>query len=141
VNSVSSNSTLDLGVFGDTGNPLTSVTVSGNVLNGGGGWNGTRQGVRISSPATTSLFATAYSTVIMSNNILRGSLRAGLYIDKTRVNVTLTNNTIDRPAKQGIWVASGVTGTGTFSGNTVTNLFSGQPATQNDSSSTFKITG
>jgi hypothetical protein len=141
VNSVSSNSALDLGVFGDTGNPLTSVTVSGNVLIGGGGWNGTRHGVRISSPSSTSLYPTAYSTVTMSNNILRGSLRAGLYIDKTRVNVTLTNNTIDHPAKQGIWITSGVTGTGTFTGNTVTNLLSGQVATQNDSSTTFKITG
>ena len=56
-------------------------------------------------------------------------------------NVTLTNNTIDRPAKQGIWIPTGVTGTGTFSGNTVTNLLSGQVATQNDSSTTFKITG
>jgi hypothetical protein len=141
VNSVSSNSALDLGVFGDTGNPLTSVTVSGNVLNGGGGWNGTRHGVRISSPTSTSRYATSYSTVTMSNNILRGSLRAGLFIDKTRDKVTLTNNTIDRPAKQGIWIPSGVTGTGTFTGNTVTNLFPGQVATQNDSSSTFKISG
>ncbi|MDX6345291.1 MAG: hypothetical protein QOF84_81 [Streptomyces sp.] len=140
VNSVSSNSALDLGVFGDTGNPLTSVTVSGNVLNGGGGWNGTRHGVRISSPSSTSLYPTAYSTVTMSNNILRGSLRAGLYIDKTRVNATLTSNTIDHPAKQGIWITSGVTGTGTFTGNTVTNLLSGQVATQNDSSATFRIT-
>jgi hypothetical protein len=141
VNSVSSNSALDLGVFGDTGNPLTSVTVSGNVLNGGGGWNGTRHGVRISSPSSTSLYPTAYSTVTMTNNTLRGSLRAGLYIDKTRVNVTLTNNTIDHPAKQGIWITTGVTGTGSFTGNTVTNLLSGQVATQNDSSATFKITG
>jgi hypothetical protein len=140
VNSVSSNSALDIGVYGDTGNPLTSATVSGNVLNGGGGWNGTRHGVRISSPSTTSLFSTAYTTVTMTNNIMRGALRAGLYIDKTRVNVTLTGNTIDKPAKQGIWVASGVTGTGKFSGNTVTNLYAGQVAQQNDSSATFKIT-
>ncbi|MFE9769317.1 right-handed parallel beta-helix repeat-containing protein [Streptomyces sp. NPDC005808] len=141
VNSVSSNSAMDLGVFGDTGNPLTSVTISGNVLNGGGGWNGTRHGVRISSPSSTSLFPTAYSTVTMTDNIMNGSLRAGIYVDKTRVNLTLTNNTINRPAKQGIWIPAGVTGTGTFTGNTVTNLFSGQVATQNDSASTFKITG
>src|SRR5882757_9832377 len=140
VNSVSSNSAMDIGVFGDTGNPLASVTISGNVLIGGGGWNGVRHGVRISSPTSTSLFPTAYSNVTMSGNVLRGSLRAGLYIDKTRVNVTLTNNTIDHPAKQGIWIAAGVTGTGKFSGNTVTNLLAGQVATQNDSSATFTIT-
>jgi hypothetical protein len=141
VNSVSSNSALDLGVFGDTGHPLVSVTVSGNVLLGGGGWNGVRHGVRISSPSSTSRYPTAYSNVTMSNNVLRGALRAGLYIDRTRVNVTLTNNTIDRPAKQGIWIPTGVTGTGSFTGNTVQNLLSGQVTTQNDSSATFKITG
>ncbi|MEV7339234.1 right-handed parallel beta-helix repeat-containing protein [Streptomyces sp. NPDC093544] len=141
VNSVSSNSALDIGVFGDTGNPLASLTVTGNVLNGGGGWNGTRHGVRISSPSSTSLFPTAYSNVTMTDNILNGALRAGLYVDKTRVNLTLANNTINRPAKQGIWIPAGVTGTGTFAGNTVTNLFPGQVATQNDSAATFKITG
>jgi len=140
VNSVSSNSTLDIGVYGDTGNPLTSATVSGNVLNGGGGWNGTRHGVRISSPTTTSLFPTAYTTVTLSNNTLSGSLRAGLYIDTRYDKVTLTGNVIDHPAKQGILVNSGVTGTGTFSGNTITNLLSGQVATTNNSSSTFTIT-
>jgi hypothetical protein len=141
VNSVSSNSAMDLGVFGDTGHPLQSVTVSGNVLLGGGGWNGVRHGVRISSPSSTSRYSTAYSNVTMSNNVLRGALRAGLYIDRTRVTVKLTNNTIDHPAKQGIWIPAGVTGTGSFTGNTVQNLLPGQVATQNDSSATFKITG
>src|SRR5882757_5983725 len=140
VNSVSSNNAMDISVFGDTGHPLESATVSGNVLLGGGGWNGVRSGVHISSPSATSLFSTAYTTVTMTGNILSGSLRAGLYIDKTRVNVTFTGNTIDHPAKQGIWITSGVTGTGTISGNTVTNLLSGPVAQQNDSSATFKIT-
>ncbi|MFC9846797.1 right-handed parallel beta-helix repeat-containing protein [Streptomyces sp. NPDC060223] len=138
--SVSSNSALDIGVFGDTGHPLESATVSGNVLLGGGGWNGTRHGVRISSPSSTSLFPTAYTTVTLSDNVLRGALRAGLYIDRTRVNATLTNNTIDGPATQGIWVTTGVTGTGTFTGNEVQNLRPGQVATRNDSPDTFEIT-
>ncbi|MFE7571681.1 right-handed parallel beta-helix repeat-containing protein [Streptomyces sp. NPDC057539] len=141
VNSVSSNSALEISVFGDTGHPLESATVSGNVLIGGGGWNGVRHGVRIGSPSSTSLFPNAYTNVTMSDNIMRGSLRAGLYIDRTRVNATLTNNTIDRPAKQGIWIPTGVTGTGSFTGNTIQNLFPGQVATQNDSPATFKITG
>ncbi|MFG2177075.1 hypothetical protein ACGFMO_37875 [Streptomyces niveus] len=55
--------------------------------------------------------------------------------------MTLTNNTIDRPAKQGIWIPAGVAGTGAFTGNTVQNLLPGQVAIQNDSSATFKITG
>ncbi|MFF2847912.1 right-handed parallel beta-helix repeat-containing protein [Streptomyces sp. NPDC058001] len=141
VNSVSSNSALDIGVFGDTGHPLESATISGNVLIGGGGWNSVRHGVRISSPPSSSLYPDAYTNVTLTDNVMRGALRAGLYVDRTRVNVTLTNNTIDGPAKQGIWVASGVTGTGKFTGNKIQNLLPGQVATQNDSSATFTITG
>ncbi|TDC70612.1 glycosyl hydrolase family 28-related protein [Streptomyces hainanensis] len=139
VNSVSSNSALDIGVFGDSGHPLESATVSGNVLNGGGGWNGVRHGVRISSPPATSHFPTAYTNVTLSGNMMRGALRAGLFVDRTRVNVTLSNNTIDGPAAQGIWITSGVTGSGNFSGNTISNLRPGQVAIRNDSSGTFPI--
>ncbi|MFE4534646.1 glycosyl hydrolase family 28-related protein [Streptomyces scopuliridis] len=141
VNSVSSNSALDIGVYGDSGHPLESATVSGNVLLGGGGWNGVRHGVRISSPPSTSQYPDAYTNVTLTDNVLRGALRAGLYIDRTRVTVTLRNNTIDGPATGGIWITSGVTGTGSFTGNQVRNLRPGQVATQNDSASTFKITG
>jgi hypothetical protein len=141
VNSVSSNNAMDISVFGDTGHPLESATVSGNLLIGGGGWNGVRSGVHIGSPGSTSLFPNAYTNVTMSNNTVRGSLRAGLHIDRTRIQVTLTNNTIDRPARQGIWIPSGVTGTGSFTGNKIQNLLPGQVATQNDSPATFKITG
>ncbi|WP_326813375.1 hypothetical protein OIE62_39145 [Streptomyces scopuliridis] len=141
VNSVSSNSALDIGVFGDTGHPLESATVSGNVLLGGGGWNGVRHGVRISSPTSTSLYPDAYTNVTLTDNVLRGALRAGLYIDRTRVTATLKNNTIDGPATRGIWITSGVTGTGAFTDNQVRNLRPGHVATQNDSASTFKITG
>jgi hypothetical protein len=141
VNSVSSNNALELSVFGETGHPLESATITGNVLLGGGGWNGARYGVHIGSPSSTSLFPNAFTNVTMSDNVVRGSLAAGLSIDGSHVNATLTNNTIDRPAKQGIWVNKGVTGTGKFTGNKVQNLFPGQAVTQNDSPSTFKITG
>ncbi|MGC4938983.1 glycosyl hydrolase family 28-related protein [Kribbella sp. DT2] len=141
VNGSSSNSALEIGSFGDTGHPTESATISDNILLGGGGWNGTPQGVKITSPSSTSLFPNAFTTVTLSNNLLRGALRAGVLVDRTRVNVTLTNNTIDRPAQQGIRVNSGVTGTGRFSGNTIQNLAPGQVATQNESPSTFTITG
>ncbi|WP_405794746.1 right-handed parallel beta-helix repeat-containing protein [Streptomyces sp. NBC_01506] len=140
VNSVSSNNAMDISVFGDSGHPLESATVTGNLLQGGGGWNGARHGVSIGSPSSTSQFPTAFTNVTMSDNIIRGSLTAGLNIDRTRVNVTLTNNTIDRPAKQGIRVSSGVTGTGKFTGNKIQNLLPGQVAMENLSPSTFKIT-
>ncbi|MFD7316823.1 right-handed parallel beta-helix repeat-containing protein [Streptomyces sp. NPDC056641] len=141
VNSVSSNNALDISVFGDSGHPLESATVAGNVLQGGGGWNGVRHGVHIGSPGATSQFPNAFTNVTLSDNIIRGSLTAGLSIDRTRVNVTLTNNTIDRPAKEGIWINSGVTGTGKFTGNKIQNLLPGQVAQRNDSPNTFKITG
>lgn len=141
VNSVSSNNALDIGVFGDSGHPLESATVSGNVLLGGGGWNSVRHGVRIGSPAATSMYPDAYTNATLTDNVIRGSLRAGLLIDRSRVNVVLRNNTIDSPATHGIWVTTGVTGTGTFTGNKVENLRPGQEATRNESASTFKITG
>ncbi|MEU3982324.1 glycosyl hydrolase family 28-related protein [Streptomyces sp. NPDC026672] len=138
--SVSSNSTLEVGVFGDSGHPLESATISGNVLLGGGGWNGVRHGVQIGSPSPTSNFPDAFTHVTMTDNVMRGALRAGLLITRKNVEVTLRNNTIDGPANQGVWVTSGVTGSGTFSGNTVRNLLPGQVELQNDSTDTFRIT-
>ncbi|MFE9252730.1 glycosyl hydrolase family 28-related protein [Streptomyces sp. NPDC007088] len=139
VQSVSSDSAMDIGVFGDTGFPLESATVSGNVLLGGGGWNGVRHGVRIGSPKPTSLYPNAYTHVTLTDNVLRGALRAGLYVDKKNIEVTLRNNTVDGPANQGIWIAPGVSGTGAFSGNTVKNLLPGQVAARNDSEDTFRV--
>jgi hypothetical protein len=140
VNSVSSNNAMDISVFGDTGHPLESATVSGNLLIGGGGWNSVRYGVHIGSPSPASLFPTAFTNVSLTNNVIRGSLRAGLFVDLTRNNVTLTGNTIDRPAKQGVWIRSGVTGTGKFTNTSVQNLLAGQVPYQNDSAGTFKTT-
>jgi hypothetical protein len=141
VNGSSSNSAMEIGSFGTTGHPTESALISDNILLGGGGWNGTPQGVKITSPSSTSLFPDAFTTVTLSHNLIRGALRAGVMIDRNRANVTLTNNTIDRPAKQGIYINSGVTGTGTFVGNTIQNLQPGQVAMQNDSPSTFTVTG
>jgi hypothetical protein len=137
VNSVSSNSAMEISIFGDTGQPLESATITGNVLIGGGGWNGVRHGVRIGSPAPTSLFPNAYTNVTMSGNTLRGSLRAGLFIDRTFVKASFTDTTIDGPANQGILINTGVTGTGTFTRTTTTNLRPGQAAFQNNSPTTF----
>ena len=96
--------------------------------------------MHIGSPSTTSQFPTASTNATLSNNLIRGSLRAGLVIDRTYDNITLTNNTINHPATQGIWIMSGVTGTGKFTANTVRNLLPGQVALQNDSPATFTTT-
>ncbi len=142
VNSVSANSALEISVFGNTGQPLESATVEGNVLIGGGGWNGTdRHGVHVGSPSSTSLYPSAYTVATIVNNLILDSLRAGLKIGATYENLTIVNNTIDHPAVQGIWISSGVTGTGRFASNTVTNLLPGQVAFQNDSPNTFTVMG
>ncbi|MFF1815890.1 glycosyl hydrolase family 28-related protein [Kribbella sp. NPDC058245] len=140
VNTVSSNNAMDISVFGDSGHPLESATITGNTLIGGGGWNGVRTGVHIGSPGPTSRFPNAYTNFTMSNNVIRGSLRSGLMIDKTRIKGTLTDTTIDGPANQGTLIVGGVTGTGTFTRTVTRNLRPGQVAFQNDSPTTFTAT-
>jgi hypothetical protein len=141
VNSVAANNALEIGVFGTTGQPLESAIVDGNVLIGGGGWNSTdRHGVHVGSLGSTSFFPDSYTVATISNNVISDSLRAGLKIGARNENVTVSNNTIDHPATQGIWIAPGVTGTGSFSCNAVVNLLAGQVPFQNDSLDTFMTT-
>jgi len=140
VDSASSNNAMDIGVFGDTGHPLVSCTVRGNVLLRGGGWNGIRYGVHIGSPSATSHFPTAYTNAMLEDNVISGALRSGLFIDKMYERVTIKNNRIENPADGGIQIASGVTGTGSFVGNTVRGLSSDQEPYQNNSESTFVAT-
>lgn len=137
--SVSSNNAIDIGVFGATGHPLESATVSGNVFIGGGGWNGVRYGVHIGSTPSTSFYPNAYTNVTLTDNVMRGSLRSEVYIDGAHVNATLSGNTIDAPVGSGIWIAKGVTGTETITGNTINDLGYGQIAIRNDSPGTLKI--
>jgi hypothetical protein len=96
--------------------------------------------VHIGSPGPTSRFPNAYTNFTMSNNVIRGSLRSGLMIDKTRIKGTLTDTTIDGPANQGTLIVGGVTGTGTFTRTVSRNLRPGQVAFQNDSPTTFTAT-
>ena len=141
VDSVSANNGMEVSIFGNTGNPLDSALVSGNTILRGGGWNGTdRHGMHVGSPGSGSLFSNAYTRVIITNNIIRHSLRAGLAIGAVHDTVTVMNNVIDHPAWQGIWIESGVTGTGVFEYNLVTNLNAGQTAFENDSPATFTAT-
>ena len=140
VDGVSSNNAMEIGVYGDTGNPLESVTVRGNVLLGGGGWNAYRSGVQIGSPSPSSLFAGSRSTVTMTDNVVRGSLRSGIFVDRHHVDLTFRNNMIDGPAEQGVLVRTGVAGTGTFTRTVVRGLRDGQVPFQNDSPTTFTTT-
>jgi hypothetical protein len=140
IDSVSANSGMEVAIFGTTGRPLDSALVSGNVIIRGGGWNGNQYGMHVASPSSTSYFSNSYTRAIITNNIIRFALRDGLRIGTTYDALTVSRNTIDHPAQMGIHIQSGVTGTGLFEYNAVTNLNAGQPAFQNDSSSTFIVT-
>ena len=134
------NNGMDVSVFGPTGHPLDSATISGNVIVRGGGWNGTyRNGMNVGSPVAGN-FPTAYTTATITGNTIRDSRRAGLNIGTTFETLIISGNVIDHPALQGIWINPGVTGTGSFSANTVSNLNAGKAAFQNDSSATFTAT-
>jgi hypothetical protein len=140
IDSVAANSGMEVSVFGNTGRPLDSALVSGNVIIRGGGWNGSQNGMHVGSPSSTSYFSNAYTGAIISNNIIRLALRDGLNIGTTHESLIVANNTIDHPAQIGVHVQSGVTGTGLFEYNLVTNLNSGQAEFQNDSTTTFTAT-
>jgi hypothetical protein len=140
IDSVAANSGMEVSVFGNTGRPLDSAFISGNVIIRGGGWNGNQYGLHVGSPSSTSYFSNAYTGVIITNNLIRLALRDGLYIGATHETLTVSHNTIDHPAQIGVHIQSGVTGTGLFEYNIVTNLNVGRPAFQNDSSSTFMVT-
>jgi hypothetical protein len=135
------NSGIEVSVFGNSGHPLDSATISGNTILRGGGWNGTdRHGIHVGSPGPSSFFPNAYTNATISNNVIQDSRRAGLKIGRTFETLTVSSNVIDHPALQGIWIDSGVTGTGSFDSNTVSNLNTGQVAFRNDSPSTFTVT-
>jgi hypothetical protein len=141
IDSVAANNGMEVSVFGNTGHPLDSALVSGNIIIRGGGWNGTdRHGLHVGSPSSTSYFSNAYTRATITNNIVRLALRDGLRIGTTYETLTVSQNVIDHPAQIGVHVQSGVTGTGLIEYNNVTNLNSGQAAFQNDSSGAFTAT-
>jgi autotransporter-associated beta strand protein len=141
VDSVSANNGMEVSVFGDTGHPLDSALVSGNVIIRGGGWNGTdRHGMHVGSPGGTSTFPNAYTRATVTNNFIQLALRDGLKIGTTSETLTVSHNVVDHPAEGGVHIQAGVTGTGIFEYNLVTNLNAGKLQYQNESPTTFLTT-
>lgn len=133
------NNGMDISVFGTTGHPVDSATISRNVILRGGGWNGAnRHGMNVASGRGN--FSSSYTNATLIRNTIRDSRRSGLIVGPILVNLTTSCNTIDHPAAKGIWIQSGVTGTGLFDSDIVTNLNPGQVAFQNDSPNTFTST-
>ncbi|VVE55787.1 right-handed parallel beta-helix repeat-containing protein [Pandoraea anhela] len=133
----SSGNGMDVSIFGATGQPLESGTITGNLVLRGGGWDGTdRHGMHVGSSNTKA----APTNVEISNNVIQDSRRAGLKIGTVTNILDVHGNTIVHPATQGVWIAKGVSGSGNFVANTVTNPNAGQTVFQNDSPATFGVT-
>ncbi len=118
-----------VGKFGTSGNDCESVLVANNLILRGCGMRSTygQGGISVTDTATAT---------IQSNTII-DSHRLG--IDVQRCNATFTGNIIINPGLQGILIKSGSIGAGTFTGNTVSNLNSGQVAFRNDAPTTFSV--
>ena len=119
-----------VGEFGSGGNPCESVLVTGNLILRGCGIRTLygHGGIAVTDDA---------SATIVSNTIIDSP---GIGIDVQACNATFVGNVIGRPATNGFLIKSGVTGTGMFDSNLVTNMIVGQSAFRNDSAVTFLTT-
>lgn len=118
-----------VGKFGAAGNPCESALVSDNLIIRGCGIRNVfgQAGISVADSATAT---------IQSNTII-DSHRVG--IDIHHCNPVFTNNIIDNPGTQGFLIKTGAVGSGTFTGNTVSNLNSGMVAFRNDAPTTFTV--
>jgi hypothetical protein len=127
----SSNSGMNVGVFGKSGNPLVSALIENNVIIGGGVWNvpDRRHGLTIGS---------VYQDIILRNNLVKNSRRSGIYLSG-KVVVTLENNTIAAPAASGVLISEKAEGTGIFKRNSFEMLQPGEKKVVNTAPDKFKI--
>ena len=118
-----------VGKFGTLGNDCESVLVADNLILRGCGIRSTygQGGISVTDTATAT---------IQSNTII-DSHRLG--IDVQRCNATVTGNVVINPGTLGILIKAGSRGSGTFTGNSVSNLKSGQVAFRNDAPATFTV--
>jgi hypothetical protein len=119
-----------VGEFGANGNPCESARVSGNVILRGCGIRTLygHGGITVADDA---------AATIVSNTVVDSP---GIGIDVQACNATFLGNVISHPDTNAFWVKSGVSGTGVFDSNTVTNMNAGQVAFRNDSPATFITT-
>lgn len=118
-----------VGKFGITGNPCESALVADNLILRGCGIRTIygHGGIAVTDTATA---------IIQANRIVDSP---GLGIDVQGCNATFIDNIIENPALHGFQVKAGSKGSGTFTGNTVTNLKPGQVAFNNLAPSTFIV--
>lgn len=118
-----------IGKFGTTGNPCESVLVTDNLIVRGCGIRTTygHGGITIADNAVAT---------IQNNRILDNP---GLGIDIQNCTATISGNTIEKPALQGLLVKAASVGSATITYNTVANLKIGYNAFQNAATSTFTV--
>lgn len=118
-----------VGKFGTNGNPCESALVADNLILRGCGIR------KIYGHGGIAVTDTATAT-IQNNRIVDSP---GIGIDIQRCDATFIDNIIKNPALQGFLIKAGSIGTGTFTGNTVTGLKSGQVAFRNDAPTSFTV--
>ncbi|MBI4978415.1 MAG: right-handed parallel beta-helix repeat-containing protein [Spirochaetes bacterium] len=124
----SGNCGIEIGTFGESGHPLESVVVEGNVIRRGGGWNTVnRHGMSIGYKGVPG------NRIVVRNNIIEDSRRAGIAISGDSINLVLEGNRVSNPAAAGILIRQNTSGAVRLSGNVVTNLRPGQVSLKDDS--------
>jgi hypothetical protein len=119
---------IQVGRFGADGFQCTGGQVNNNTFTRVGGQND-----------TAAIWVYEDAQASFSGNNIIDSKQHGVRIGTC--NITFgDNNTIDHPAKTGIWIWSGVSGSANIKNNTVRNLNAGQVAFKNDSPGTFNAT-
>jgi hypothetical protein len=125
---------------------LTSATIRRNsIVRGGGDLAGQKRGAVWIAPSNT---GSTISNVTFSDNLISNAIYRGIHLTSSQnQQITFLRNTIDHTGFAGvtneaaIWIDSTVTGSGTFTSNTVSNLTGGVAAfTNNSNSSNYTVT-
>lgn len=112
--------------------PITNSIIRRNTLvRGGGNAYGQKMGAIWCYAGNHTI-----SGVFVRDNDIRDSIFRGIHLAGSQSQaITFERNVIDHPGENGVLVLSGVTGTGTFTGNIVRNLNNGFTQFSNSASS------
>jgi len=137
---------LGVGRFGVNGSDLLSATVSGNVVvrSGGNGFNQGQPALQIGNGGDGQNVGTVNNINVTGNTVIN-SLYDGVGFS-TSTNITLQNNTVTSPWRNGIVISPpfypAPTGSATITGNSVSGLLAGDsPYINNSSGFTATLSG
>jgi parallel beta-helix repeat protein len=102
---------------------VTGATVRRNLLvRGGGNIGNQHRGAIWIYPSNTTI-----SNVLIQSNYIADAIFRGIHLTgSSSQQIQFDRNVIDHPANEGVCIGSTVTGSGNFTGNTVSNLNAGQ---------------